>query len=108
MDGKETVNALELRALAAKLAKASGKWTETDMPGRNILVFEDRGLQIAYREPWAKHNIAHHALDIFVLGRNTQDHQSEGAQCMHVNFYHRAVLGYLSVMRSPVALPPQR
>jgi hypothetical protein len=69
MDSKETAKALELRALATRLAKAGGKWTETDVPSRNILLFEDRDLQIAYREPWPKHKITHHALDVFILGK---------------------------------------
>jgi hypothetical protein len=66
MDGKERTSALELRAMATNVVKASGKWIETDMPGRNVLAFEDRDLQIVYREPWTSQKIEHYALDIFV------------------------------------------
>lgn len=68
MDAKETANALELRAVVTRLAKARGKWKETDVPGRRILAFEEGELQIAYREPWQKHKIEHQAVDIFARG----------------------------------------
>jgi len=89
MDSKQEARALELRALAEKVAKERGAWVDTNIPHRMVLLFEDRHFQIVYREPVGINDgngprlvnlagefgtpvIEHYAVDIFLMPPGNQ------------------------------------
>jgi hypothetical protein len=83
MDAKQEARAIELRAFAEKVVKERGTSIDTSIPNRMVLLFDDRDLQIVYREPLEINDnnpklndfarkvgtpvIEHYAVDIFLV-----------------------------------------